>query len=153
MAEIAVSRGDAELLGLKGEKRYSIQATVRTVSVSDPGEKNSSFIDCEVLTLHHDFHSSKTPKECAAGEVRAFLAGFETASVRVDVRERLSKKIKALTANRIESVQLFVYTPNCGGWYFQGQLDVLYVSSFSRNMKLAAQSPNLLPTWGNFNKQ
>lgn len=153
MTEVKVSAGSKELLDLKGRKKYSIQATVRTVSVFNPGEKNSSLIDCEVLVLHHDFNSVKTPKEVAAEEVRAFLEGFETASVRVEIKERLSNKIKVLTLNRIESVDLFIYTPNGKGWYWEGQLKVPFTSSFFRFCKLAKKSPNVLSAWGNFQNQ
>lgn len=150
MAEARVFVGSKELLDLKGKKKYSIQATVRTVTVFNPGEKNSSLVDCKVGILHHDFRSLQTPKEVAAEEVRAFLEGFETASVRVETKERLSNKIRVLTVNRIESVELFVYTPDGKEWDWQGQLDVPYTSSFSRFCKLAKKSPNVLPTWGNF---
>lgn len=153
MKGLRVSRGNKELLGLKGQKKYAIQATVRTLTILNPGEKNSSSVDREVLTLHREFFSEKTPQDIAMSEVRAFLEGFETASVKVNMKERLSRKVRVLSSHRIERVELFVYTPNGDGWYFQGQLDVSYKSLFPTFCKLAEKAPNRLPNWGNYLSQ
>ncbi|MDA2922874.1 hypothetical protein MYX07_06450 [Patescibacteria group bacterium AH-259-L07] len=150
MKELKVLRGD-ELLDLEGENRYTLQATIKSVTVFNLGAgQTDSVVDRNVSILHHEFDSSKTPRE-AAEEMQAFLKGFEVASVRFDAQERISKKIKSITVNRVENAELFVYTRlDEEGWLHAGEVEIPYDSQFDDICKAAADSPHRLTSWGSF---